>query len=361
MVLAVRDSLLFTARNTTRLGAQQQLAQGQTALLDITRREAELGDHALHHDRAQRELLNQRLDRLCLTPNTFAFVVDADGDLIAVLAGKAGVVFGDASTDDAHGLGRSLMEAVCADLRASLPTMQAGQSGAVQIELGGTPMLLAYAPLREADWSLGIVAPVTELTAPATTLAQAIEGEIFRAIRNGIDAEGRWLFIMASVKGRSLSDEDIEALIAYLRNTPAMTHNTPNPPDQVSPLGLVMLGAGMLPDPPPVIEGIITAPPKGPTAEYGEYIFSYQDCTLCHGEDLRDGAGGQLSPMGPSLHLVKGWTEAEFITTLRTGVDPSGHQLNGTLMPWPAIGRMDDDELQAMYHYLQNLPAIEAR
>jgi hypothetical protein len=44
-----------------------------------------------------------------------------------------------------------------------------------------------------------------------------------------------------------LSDEDIEALIAYIRSQPAAGQTTPDPPDQVNPLGLMMLAAGMLP------------------------------------------------------------------------------------------------------------------
>jgi hypothetical protein len=40
---------------------------------------------------------------------------------------------------------------------------------------------------------------------------------------------------------------------------------------------------------------------------------------------------------------------------LRTGVDPSGHTLAGT-MPWKVLGRMDDNDLTAVYQYLASLP-----
>jgi mono/diheme cytochrome c family protein len=85
--------------------------------------------------------------------------------------------------------------------------------------------------------------------------------------------------------------------------------------------------------------------------EYGEYLFSYNDCRDCHGENLKGGLQGQLGPIGPNLELVKRWTQEEFINTLRTGVDPSGHTLIPS-MPWQNIGRMDDVELAAMYAYL---------
>lgn len=37
------------------------------------------------------------------------------------------------------------------------------------------------------------------------------------------------------------------------------------------------------------------------------------------------------------------------------GVDPGGHEI-GKRMPWRPIGRMDDEELTAVYEYLTHLP-----
>ncbi|MCC6187967.1 MAG: c-type cytochrome [Anaerolineales bacterium] len=190
---------------------------------------------------------------------------------------------------------------------------------------------------------------------PAGPLKDWSDGEIFRTLRNGIGADGRSLVIMSTFRGRNLSDEDTEALIAYLRSQPAVENDTPNPPDRLSMLGIVMLSVGMLPEGKPPSEAVITAPPKGATAEYGEYILSYQDCRDCHGEDLRGGVEGQLPPIGPSLEVVKDWTQEEFITTLRTGVNPTGHPL-GDIMPWRNVGRMDDEELAAAYLYLTSVP-----
>jgi len=59
-----------------------------------------------------------------------------------------------------------------------------------------------------------------------------------------------------------------------------------------------------------------------------------------------------MGPLGPHLNLVKDWKLAEFIATMRTGIDPKGHELSEH-MPWRPIGRMDDDELE----FLTHLPA----
>ncbi len=191
---------------------------------------------------------------------------------------------------------------------------------------------------------------------PAGPLQSWSDGEIFRAIRNGVDRDGRVLFAMSGARGRHLGDDDIKAVIAYLRSQPAVTNDTQQPLDQFSPLALILVGAGMIPEGEPPIMQAIDMPAKGPTAEFGKYILSYQDCVLCHGANLTGGEPGQLAPVGPNLSVIKGWTQEQFITTLRTGVDPNGHLLNGKLMPWQNIGRMDDEELAAVYAYMTSLP-----
>jgi len=191
---------------------------------------------------------------------------------------------------------------------------------------------------------------------PVGPLSRWSDGQIFRAIRNSIDADGHWLTVMSLTNVGRLSDQDVEAVIAYIRSLPAAGEPTPDPPDTLSPLGLILLGAGQLPTGHPIFTGAITAPSKAPTAEYGGYILSYHDCRTCHGGDLRGGAPGQLGTIGPDLAMVKDWKLGDFITTLRTGVDPNGYHIDGNRMPWRAIGKMDDEELGAIYAYLKRLP-----
>jgi cytochrome c553 len=190
---------------------------------------------------------------------------------------------------------------------------------------------------------------------PAGPLSRWTDGEIFRAIRNGVDANGRWLFVMSRTNAGNLGDDDIQALIAYIRSTPAAGAQTPDPPDEVSLLGVAMLGAGLLPGVNPVFTGAIKAPAKEPTAEYGQYIVSYLDCRKCHGDDLAGGKGDR-GPAGPDLNLVKEWKREQFIAAMRTGADPNGHEIDGSEMPWQYMGRMDDVSLGALHEFLIHLP-----
>ncbi|MCZ6790100.1 MAG: cytochrome C, partial [Chloroflexi bacterium] len=53
------------------------------------------------------------------------------------------------------------------------------------------------------------------------------------------------------------------------------------------------------------------------------------------------------------------WSEADFINTLRTGTTPDGRQLDDENMPWKFFTKMTEDELKAIWMYLQSLPAKE--
>jgi mono/diheme cytochrome c family protein len=193
----------------------------------------------------------------------------------------------------------------------------------------------------------------TNLT-PAGPLSNWSDSEIFRAIRNGVNKDGRRLVVMSNVRSRNPSDEDTLAIIAYLRSQPSVPHDTPQPSDQPNLLAFIMGGAGLAPESPPPILGSISAPLKSATVEYGEYILSYQDCRDCHGDDLGGGVD-PFMPAGPNLLPVKYWTTEQFITSMRTGVTPGGDPMDPP-MPWQAIGRMDDEELTAMHLYMQSMP-----
>lgn len=205
------------------------------------------------------------------------------------------------------------------------------------------------------DFPLPVGSFVSSNLTPAGRLKHWSDGEIFRALRNSVDAEGHWLTVMSYTNAGRLSDADILSVIAYLRSLPAAGEESVMPADRFNLLGLIMLGAGLLPTGKPVSTETIIAPPKAPTEAWGAYLLSYQDCRECHGATLTGGVPGQMAPLGPNLAVVKQWQLTEFVATLRSGVDPGGHIL-GPEMPWQPIGKMDDVDLQAIYQYLVHMP-----
>lgn len=55
------------------------------------------------------------------------------------------------------------------------------------------------------------------------------------------------------------------------------------------------------------------------------------------------------------------WTEAMFIATMRTGRHEGKGRPVLPPMPWPFIGTLTDDDLKAVFAYLQSLPPVRNR
>jgi cytochrome c553 len=180
------------------------------------------------------------------------------------------------------------------------------------------------------------------------------DGEIIRAIREGVGKDGRSLVIMPSEVFHNLSDADVQAIVAYLRAQPAVGPDTP--PKQINALGAIMVAA-LIPDEifthQPPITAPATAPPAGQTPEYGHYLTTVVGCTSCHGAQLEGGQSGEEgAPPAPSLvAFAKQHTEAYFIKTIRTGVTPEGRTLSES-MPWRIYQKFSDDDLRALYAYI---------
>jgi len=177
------------------------------------------------------------------------------------------------------------------------------------------------------------------------------------ALRHGVNHEGRPLiFVMASFYAR-FSDQDTAAVIAYLKQVPAVDRELPA--TVIGPLGRFFILTDPTLLPAQVIDhdhGPLARPEPAVSAEYGKYLATA--CTICHGTDfsggLNVGSGLNLTPGGD----LRDWTEEDFLRTLQTGVIPSGRQLDPDLMPWKRIGRLADSELRAIWLHLQSLPAL---
>jgi cytochrome c553 len=187
-----------------------------------------------------------------------------------------------------------------------------------------------------------------------------------RAIRHGVGHDGRGLILMPSRIFYYLSDEDLGALLAYLKSLPAVDNELPI--TELGPLGRVMVTLGQLP--PEATAPDVTAidhdgarpitPQPGVTVEYGEYLAN--TCTLCHGASLNGQTIREGGNVYVALNLTRGgemigWSEEQFKVTMRTGVTPGGKQLID-FMPWKYFGQMTDDELKAVWMYLQSLPPL---
>jgi len=214
------------------------------------------------------------------------------------------------------------------------------------------------------DPAIGYYYPPNLTTGQGGRLSLYSDDQIARAIRHGVGYDNKSLLLMPAHEFNVLSDEDVGAIIAYLRARPPVDREMPE--SKVGPLARVLLLTGEFPLlPAELVDHDAPRPPApepGITAEYGRYLAVI--CQGCHRPDFAGGAVPGAGPDAPpALNLTPGgeligWTEAEFIATIRTGVTPGGRELD-PLMPAELFAKMTDDELKAVWLYLQSLPALE--
>lgn len=196
---------------------------------------------------------------------------------------------------------------------------------------------------------------VTENLTPGGKLAGYSDGELFRVLRYSIDQQGHELGMMSFLPYRELSNEDTEAIIAYMRSLPPVP-TTGVTGDKMNFLGAVMSGAGLFGEAPPPAPTVVTAPPQGVTAEYGKYVATFGECRGCHGPDATGAPATSVSPAIPNPRpFVNTLTLEQFTAVMRSGVKPDGQPFPET-MPWQNASKMNDDDLAALYAYLTAQP-----
>lgn len=196
--------------------------------------------------------------------------------------------------------------------------------------------------------------------------SQRSDEEFMRVLRYGILPNGRSAQIMPSDDYQYLSDMDLAAIIAYVRSVPPQDSHWPA--SELRPLGRILLTLEQLP--------IIIAERVNPQLEhpatvkesvsvdYGQYLARIAGCVGCHGPGLSGGSIPAAPPDWPQAsNLTPGgevgqWTEAKFIDTIRTGINPAGKSLDRR-MPWFRYRDMTDDELKALWRFIQSVPAKE--
>jgi signal transduction histidine kinase/DNA-binding response OmpR family regulator len=132
------------------------------------------------------------------TPGGYAFLVDRDGHLIAApslaLKDIAGQTIVQENSITAT-LGLKLTDSPNDAFKHSLDAMRQGLSQVDSIEFGGKQMFLAYAPLDNVGWSLGIAAPVNEVTAQSSAVSAAIRRGTDDTVRSTLLTMGVFFFL----------------------------------------------------------------------------------------------------------------------------------------------------------------------
>ena len=208
------------------------------------------------------------------------------------------------------------------------------------------------------------------ITPHATGIGAWSDGEVLRAMREGVDRDGNALFpIMPAFIYRNLSDEDARAVLTYVRTLEPVDNPLPET-DVNFPLNWLMR---LLPRP---LEGPVDHPVESDAVAYGRYLATVARCAFCHSpQDSRsrqalegfEFAGGVAFRGREGLFYSTNLTTHpsglgdmsldDFIALFRRETDPNNKELS--LMPWTYFGKMTDADLGAIFAYLQTVPPVE--
>jgi len=213
----------------------------------------------------------------------------------------------------------------------------------------------------------------------STGIGSYTDGEIARTLRYGVKKNNEAL--MDFMPFYDISDEDLRAIISFLRSEKAV--NNPVPKNKWTFMGKIVKALGMIK---PMGDGIVPeSPAPDTTAEYGKYIAgSIANCRGCHTKrDLMTGAyigpeyAGQMTlevlnenhQVIEDKHLVTPnltpdretgrifyWDQETFIKRIR-----QGRIIAGSPMPWEAFSRMSERDLKALYKFFKSLKPVSSK
>jgi mono/diheme cytochrome c family protein len=222
----------------------------------------------------------------------------------------------------------------------------------------------------------GTIASANLTSDPETGAARFTDGQLIRAIREGIGHDDRVLFpMMPYSEYREMSDEDVQSLVAYIRTLPPIRNALP-PSKVMFPVNLFIKSL------PKVVESI-PSPDRSDPKKYGQYLTKVNGCYFCHTPfesnklvESKPFAGGHIFELGKDARVATAnltqdmetgigkWTEDQFLAKFAEYKDyaangpPQIDLVHNTVMPWIPLTEMPQEDLKAVFAYLRTVPAI---
>jgi len=202
------------------------------------------------------------------------------------------------------------------------------------------------------------------------------DGELFRLITTGVTKEGRAIFpIMPYPYYGHMDPDDIYSIIAYVRSIPPIKNEVPESAADF-PMNFILNTIPQKATPQ-------KRPDKSDVLAYGAYMMNASGCVECHTQvasgqiipELSFGGGREfIFPDGSVVRsanitpdAVAGigkWTEEMFVQRFKIYADSTyvPHDIApgafNSVMPWTMYGKMEREDLAAIYQYLKTVKPI---
>jgi mono/diheme cytochrome c family protein len=204
------------------------------------------------------------------------------------------------------------------------------------------------------------------------------DGEIAYVLRTGIARDGRYI-PPYMVKLPNASDEDIAAIIAFLRSDDPLVAPSDAPNTESQPSFLTKILAHTVFKPFDYPKAPIAAPDPGDRVAHGRYLTANLGCFSCHSADFATvddlhpekskgyfgGGNAMLDENGQTMVTanitpdretgIGAWTEDQFVRAVRAGFRPDNTPIR---YPMQMYVELDEDEVRAIYAYLHTVPPI---
>jgi mono/diheme cytochrome c family protein len=201
-------------------------------------------------------------------------------------------------------------------------------------------------------------------------------GELKFLLRTGITRDGR---LAPFMQKPNLSDEDVSAIIAYLKSDDAFVKASDRSEGKTK---YSLLGKAALRHvfgPIPYSNEVKLKPGIYDTIALGKYLIDNNGCYECHsanmikidklfpenskgylggGAKVKNASGKLISTPNITFHEtgLNDWTESDLKRALSKGVSPTGRVLT---YPMPIYSYLSDEEIVAIYRYLKTVPEIK--
>jgi hypothetical protein len=202
------------------------------------------------------------------------------------------------------------------------------------------------------------------------------DGELYRVITTGVNKDGKAMFpIMPYLYYGKMDPEDIYSVIAYIRSIEPVQRDIPeSKPD--FPFNFIVKTIPQKAEPQ-------KRPDKSDWLAYGAYMTNAAGCMECH-TDVKGGqiikelafSGGRefAFPDGSILRTVNitphktgigTWTEEMFVQRFKQYADSAyvvptvAPGEYNSVMPWMMYAHMEEEDLKAIFAYLQMVKPIE--
>jgi mono/diheme cytochrome c family protein len=201
-------------------------------------------------------------------------------------------------------------------------------------------------------------------SAPGSVVANYSALDWTRTIRHGVKPDGRPAIVMPSEDYARLTDADVAAIVAYVRQLPpaagaGATISFPMPVKALYAAGMVLDAAERIDHSLPPAQPV----PEAVTLGHGAYVAN--TCIGCHGAHLSGGkipgappdwpAAANLTP-GTGSALARYPDADAMFAMFRTGKRPDGSAVS-TVMPFAGLREMNETDVRALYLHLKSVPA----